>query len=413
MTSKDKMRHDHTDWVTHFVRDRLPDQDFPGDDAEESGYYHGGELEPNAEAFSVLKAIIRLGGITPGYSFRGGRTTIYGGQPAVCATEMPLYSFAQYARNRGDSAKVSAYGISFLKSEFYQAGGRPVIYGLSIDKPPFVENTSTRRIFHESVLPVAEQYRFVAYNPSGSSKWVDWSHEREWRWVPQDEEQDEIWAQGYDGTFDSTPALPLFKGRLEGRPFSRVCIIVWTKEEANEIREMLTGFYLAGSNNYDTPFDKKLIAASRIIVLQDAVDLVEGGKDLEAQTIEGLQAANLLAPIALPDPPANAVVLVKDAMEKAGAAAKAAALAYFQKYGDNGYCGYANAVTYEVTSPIVQYMLKEGLASGPFDGRVHINFPKDYPACQTLDYDEAACEAAAQVLSAELGVSVHCESRGD
>jgi hypothetical protein len=80
---------------------------------------------------------------------------------------------------------------------------------------------------------------------------------------------------------------------------------------------------LAGSNNYDTLFDKKLIERSRIIVLQDVIELVETGKTLKAQTIEGLQAANLLKPIALAASPANAEAIVKAAMAKAGAAAKA------------------------------------------------------------------------------------------
>jgi hypothetical protein len=139
----------------------------------------------------------------PGYSFRNGRTTIYGGQPAICTTEMPLYSFAQYVRSRADTAKVSAYGIAFLKKEFYAAGGRPVLYGLSIDNPQFVEDRPTARVFHDSVLPRAEQYRYVAHNPSGMDKWVDWSHEREWRWVVQNKGRDEICAIGALGTPDS------------------------------------------------------------------------------------------------------------------------------------------------------------------------------------------------------------------
>jgi len=109
------MRHDHTSWLIHFVRDRNPEQDFPGETEQDFEYLSGGELEPDAEAFSVLKTIIRLGGLYPGYSFRSGRTTIYGGTPVVCATEMPLYSFASYAKERGKTEYVSAYGIAFLK----------------------------------------------------------------------------------------------------------------------------------------------------------------------------------------------------------------------------------------------------------------------------------------------------------
>jgi hypothetical protein len=405
------VRYDHTRWLTHFVRDRVPEQDFPDDGVKD---WVGGEIGPDADAFSVLTAIIRLGGITPGYSFRNGRTTVYGGRPAICATEMPLYSFAQYVQKRNDPGKVSAYGIAFLKTEFYQAGGRPVLYGLSIDNPKFVEDKPKRRIFDDSVLPRAEQYRYVAYSPLGARKWVDWSHEREWRWVLKNKERDTICAIGGDGCFDFAPALPIFRGELEGGLFSRVCIIVWTHEEAAQIRELLTGFYLAGNNNYDTPFDKKLIERSRIIVLQDVIDLVETGKALKAQTIEGLQAANLLKPITITAPPVNAETIAKAALEKAGLAAKAGVAAYMAKHGVEGlYCGWANAVTYDITSPIVQYLLKAGSASGPYDGRVHIDFPQDYAPSQSLDYNEAGVNAACAVLSAELGVDVYCDSHAD
>jgi hypothetical protein len=408
------MRHDHTDWLIHFVRNRLPEQDFPGTTEEEAGFYQGGELEPDADAFSVLKTIVRLGGIIPGYSFRNGRTTIYGGGPAVCVTEMPLYSFAQYARARGDETKATAYGIAFLKSEFYAAGGRPVIYGLSTIHTKFTINTETVRIFEDSVLPQAEQYRYVAYNPLKKGRWVDWSHEREWRWVPQDVDADEVWVQDYNGIYGPTPALPIFKGRISGRPFTRVCIIVWTRDEAEEVRSLLTGFYLAGCNNYDTPFDRSLIEASRIIILQDVVAAVEKGGKLRSQTIEGIEEADLLAPITIPPPPAHADAIVKAAMDKAGAAAKAAVEAFVSKHGSgSSTCGFAHATTYEVTSPIVQYMLKKGLASGPYDGCVWISFPKNYPASQSMDYCEAGCRAAAKVLSAELGIKIYCATRFD
>lgn len=407
-------RHDQTKWLTHFVRDRVPSQDFPGSDEDDCGIFQGGELEADASAFSVLKAIIRLGGIMPGYSFRNGRTTIYGGAPAVCATEMPLYSFAQYAKARHSTGQVSAYGISMLKSEFYQAGGRHVIYGLSTDWPTFEFDTATVRIFHDTVLPRAEQYRYVAYNPTTVGRFVDWTHEREWRWIARDEDADEIWVQDYNGQLGSTPALPIFKGRLDGRPFSQLCIIVWTTDEAAEVRELLTGLYLAGSNNYDTQFDKRLIEASKIIVLQDVVDAVEKSGNLHAQTIEGLAAANLLQSIDIPKTPVDAAQRVADALKKAGVAARKAITDFQKDHGQGGgYCGFAHATTYAVTDPLVQYMLANDLANGPYDGRVWIKVPTDYPPSQSLDYQEAACEAASTVLTAELGVSVYCESRGD
>lgn len=407
------MRHDHTKWITHFVRDRVPEQDFPGESEEEAAYYSGGELEWDAGAFQVLKTIIRLGGITPGYSFRKGRTTIYGGQPAVCATEMPLYSFATYVRDRSDSSKVSAYGIAFLKSEFFEAGGRPVIYGFSKDDVSYKANTSTRRIFASSTLPIHEQFRYVAYNPANQSDWIDWSHEREWRWVVRDSEVDEIWVQDANGIYGPTPALPIFKGKLQGRPFTQVCIIVWNHEEAKEIQELLTGLYLAKANNYDTPFDTDLISASSIVVLEDVIDAVEKDKDLDAQTLEGLSAANLLQPIKLAAAPNGIGGIVKKAMKKAKAAADKAAKQFKAKHGSGGgYCGYADAITYDVTNATVQYLLTVDLASGPFDGVVVIKFPNNQRT-QSMDLNEAICAAAAKALSKELGIEVHMQSMPD
>lgn len=406
------MRHDHTKWLMHFVRDRIPEQDFPGKTEDEYLYHAGGEVEHDAAAFDVLSAIIRLGGIRPGYSFRKGRTTIYGGQPAICATEMPLYSFADYARSRADSGKVSAYGIAFLKSEFYDAGGRPAIYALSQDNIKMVRNEPTCRILPDDVLPLAEQYRYVAYNPSSMSSWIDWSHEREWRWIPQDDERDEIWVVDHNGQMGPTPALPLFKGKLDGRPFTKVCLIVWTKEEADRVQEMLTGFYLAGSNNYDTPFDKELIENSNIIILSDVIAAVESGKKLEAQTIEGLEAANLTESIKISPAPKNAAKLAKNAIKLAAEAAKSAQAEFYKEHGrGNGLCGFAHATTTEVTNPMVQYMLETGLASGPFDGRVWLAVPLGRE--QSLDYNEAGCIAAAASLTKSLGINVFVETRYD
>lgn len=400
-------RHDHTAWVTHFVRNRLPEQDFPGEDEDEYGYFAGGELEADAGAFQVLTAIIRLGGLMPGYSFRKGRTTIYGGQPAVCATEMPLYAFATYARERAEAGNVSAYGISFLKSEFYAAGGRPAIYGLSTDNVKYSRNDPTCRVIDDSILPVREQFRFIAHNPGGATRPIDWSHEREWRWVACDGEVDNIWVQDYNGISGPAPALPLFKGRKEGRPFSRVCIIVWTVDEAKEINELLTGFHLAGSNNYGSPFDRQVIERSRIIVLEEVIKAVEKSRELNAQTIEGLEEAQLLRSITIARPPENAAKIVADAFAAAKTAGEQAGAAYNAKHGSaSASFGFAHAATTDVTSPIVQYLLESGQASGPFDGEVWLNYPGPHGS-GNIDYVEEVCRAAAQVLAEKLGIEVY------
>lgn len=407
------MRHDHTDWLIHFVRDRFPEQDFPGEDEDEVNFYAGGELEWDAPAFSVLKTIIRLGGLKPGFSFRSGRTTIYGGNPAICATEMPIYSFSKYVRDKNSSEKVSAYGIAFLKSEFYKAGGRPVIYGLSTENVNYEINSSRMRIINQNILPKKEQYRYVAYNPSGQ-KWLDWSHEREWRWVVQDKNRDSICCQDGDGIYEESPGLPIFIGQENGGFFSKACVIVWNENEAKEIQELLTGFYFAESNNYGTPFSKKLIEASSIIILDKVVSAVENGLDLASQTIEGLKREDLCEPIVIAKIPQGTAEKVNAALEKAISAGSSAAKKYLKSHKiEGGSCGFAHASTYEITNPIVQYMLNNDLASGPYDGKVWVNINGNWPFSQSIDYKEYIYEAVCECLTGELGIPFYVDSRLD
>lgn len=408
-------RHDDTQWLIHFVRDRDPEYDLIQEYGDFDGQFVNADIESEAGAFQVLKGIVNSGGLLSGYSFRKGRTTIYGGQPVVCATEMPIYSFAKYVSERGDTSKVSAYGVAFLKSEFFAAGGRHAIYGLSDSASPvtYVENTPIRRVLEASVLPFHEQYRYVAYNPT-ESHWIDWSHEREWRWIARDEDKDSIWCKGYDWTIGPTLGLPLFKGKLEGWPFTQLCLIVWTEEEAEELRELLTGLYLAGSNDYCTPFDRELIDASRIIVLKDVIDAVESGSNINSQTIEGLDEANLLSPISVSSPPPGTKEIVDTAFAAALEAGKAAADAYIADHPtDIGSCGFAWSITDDVTNPFVQYLLENNFASGPYNGRVYIDVHGPWPFRQSIDYHEAVVRAIAESLSCSLGVEVYMRSRMD
>lgn len=392
-------RHDHTRWVIHFVRGRTPSQDAPPEDLPDP---LANELEPEADAFQVLKTIVRLGGILPGYSFRKGRTTIYGGKPAVCVTEMPLYSFAMYARDRSSKGNASAYGVAFLKSELFDAGGRPAIYGLALDNPGYIMNDPTSRILKDEALPRTEQFRYVAYNPSRTTALLDWSHEREWRWIPRDERRDQIWAHGDDG-IGPTPALPLFKGRLESGHFSELRLIVWSQEEADVLNELLTGFYISGGNNYDSLFDKGLIFRSRIIVLEKIIHQVEKGGDFDAQTIEGLDAAHLLDPVTVTTPPAEADRTIDEAISEAAEAAAAAGSLYRSLHAPGGDAfGRAQTFTYEVTHPLVQRMIATRRASGPFDGKVIAKI-KGVPSLGEITYVEKMHAAASEALTRRLG----------
>ena len=84
-------------------------------------------------AYGVIRKIVSDGHIRASWAFRNGKPTIYGPRAAVCVTEMPLHTrLVDYAKRR-KATDVGCYAIGLLKSEFFAAGGRSVIYGLSTE----------------------------------------------------------------------------------------------------------------------------------------------------------------------------------------------------------------------------------------------------------------------------------------
>ncbi|HIH4450218.1 TPA: hypothetical protein ACYSLL_004237 [Salmonella enterica] len=406
------MRHDYTNWLIHFVRDRDLDQDYPAETEDEYELLVGGELEPDASAFSVLFNILKIG-LKPYYSFRNGRTTIYGGTPAICVTEMPIYSFAQYIKDRKDTKKISAYGIAVLKDEFFCAGGRPVIYGTTKSNVTFEINDYNYRILDQSIFHQSEQYRYVAYNPAGN-RWIDWSHEREWRWRENNNSNAVVYYKDHNLCHTESPGLPLFVSKNNGGFFSKIAIIVWSSEEAEHIREELTGYYLAQTNNYGVEFDRTIIASSVIIVLEQVIDAVENRNLINSQTIEGLEAANLLEPVLLHNDLEIYRDVVETAIKLASQKGLDASIEYKSKNHAPGPCGFSNIITYDVTSGEVQFMLANGYASGPYDGEVHINIKCLWEYSQCLDYKEFIAEKMCDSLNKNFQfLTFHTSSRLD
>lgn len=161
-------RRDMTEWLIHFTKRR-----------------------GMQSARHILKTILIEGVLRPGFAPRGspGRATIYGLLPAVCMTEQPIGAFLEYLDARGNELmSISGYGLLLHKQDIYVAGGLPVIYGLPSTQelakgvPGYKRD---RRILRETDLPLNQQYRYVAFSPTRTPP-LDWTHEREWRWSPQD-----------------------------------------------------------------------------------------------------------------------------------------------------------------------------------------------------------------------------------
>lgn len=173
-------RYDLSDRLIHFFR-RV---DLAGDTApawpEDPGYASISESEVLQPAF-LLRHAIRMGRLYATWSIRKGRRTIHGKRPAVCFTEMPIAAFIEAGRFREAKGQaMSPYGLVFPKAAAFRTGARPVIYGLTGDATAKGGEEGVPRLLKPGVLPLEEQYRYVAFDPSKSN--LDWSHEREWRW---------------------------------------------------------------------------------------------------------------------------------------------------------------------------------------------------------------------------------------
>ncbi|MBT1688642.1 hypothetical protein [Dawidia soli] len=73
-------------------------------------------------SFSTLKSIVTSGQINCGWSIRGNnnKRTIFGHKPAICFTDMPLFSFYDYVVKRKDHSKVDFYGVALRKKTMFK-----------------------------------------------------------------------------------------------------------------------------------------------------------------------------------------------------------------------------------------------------------------------------------------------------
>lgn len=182
-------------------------------------------------AIFMLRAALRNGRLWATWSYRKGVRTIYGPNPAVCFTDMPVAAFVEASRER--HARREAMGevaLVFPKRRMRELGARAAIYGLSEDPIHWPSgNGGGPRVFPAEVLPLHEQYRHVT-----DAFPIDWSHEREWRWPCRDVGT----CSGSDLVSDwsDIPGLDFYKERIVG-----VGAIVKTRAHAElVVQDMLT-----------------------------------------------------------------------------------------------------------------------------------------------------------------------------
>ncbi|MFM9927494.1 DUF4427 domain-containing protein [Variovorax sp. H27-G14] len=227
-------RFDLSDYLLHFFRDI--DQSGPnGISLPEHLGWHSTYEDEKLPAIFMLRAALRNGRLWATWSYRNGVRTIYGPDPAVCFSEMPLAAFVEASRRR--SARGEAMGevaLIFPKNNMRSLGARTAIYGLSQPNATVSSGTDGgARIFSPYVLPHVEQYRYVA-DVVAPGRMVDWTHEREWRWAMRGAELTHR-DEGGAAEWDQVPGLELYQPGLSG-----IGAVVKTREHAElVIRDML------------------------------------------------------------------------------------------------------------------------------------------------------------------------------
>ncbi len=320
-----RQRLDLTDWVIHFVHDRdyknesayvlgerfhYTPYDFIKDHERRFEHWDHREEGSLANALSVLLRILVDGHIRRGWAFRNDRPTIYGPKAACCFTEMPLYALLEYSKARTKTSSVLPYGIALSREELFRAGGRPVIYGLTGEHREMAGQPIPRMLHSSCGIEPWEQYRYVAMNLD-KDRWVDWSHEREWRWCdPKDQ--------------CTCPGLPIWL-REEPIKFSRSLIMVKEEREVPIILNKIKELHDAGSSNYCDMYDKTALRRSRVLSLErlSSLDTVMKLDDLPSTQLSTFKR---------PKPSLSYIQRMRKVLAQASAAAAVAAKDYRENH---------------------------------------------------------------------------------
>ena len=415
-------RNDLSNWIIHFVHRRNPENDplefsydfeemefipFPdsftykGEPIFKTEKYEEDDygLEPDAYAYGVLKKILHDGIIRTGWSYRNGNPTIYGPKSAACFTEMPFYALIEYSKNRNNENYIEPYGIAFLKEEMFDAGARPVIYGLSgkhIESKKGDKNFGIgfRTLSSQCGIGLREMYRYVYTNISATKR-TDWTHEREWRWADLDEK------------FEWFAGLP-FIAKNDFYQFSKIIVFVKSKDEVEDIIEHLQNLYHSKTTNFDREYDLKVIANTYVLAIDE---LTEIDKEISTIKLDDLPLNSIpkLKKIVVSEETKKSVL---DAIKKATEISYNQAAKDFSDKGDIGPCGWVNITTYTANSEVTQALVDLDLAYSFGKGFYTVKLNKEYPA-QSIVVDEKGKEMAAKYLTDALGQKFYTYTRWD
>ncbi len=234
--------------------------------------------------------------------------------------------------------------------------------------------------------------------PKDESKryFIDWSHEREWRWALP------------DGTLN-VPGLPFFLSEEYANFFSEIIIIVGTDEEQQDALTYLRNLYDSGSTNTGIEYNIKMIAAAKVMSLETLQKLPP--EKLNTIRIDDLDLKQI--PI-MPTIEVRKETedLVRNKIQIAGRISVVAVEGYLRDHPEfdeqKGYWGFATVCTSE-QSEITQAMQNIGICHTYSDGVYRLSIV-EYRT-DNLELLTIGAETAAAFLEKELGQHFYVMTR--
>lgn len=234
----------------------------------------------------LLRCCIRNDNLWATWSYRGRIRTIYGLNPAVCFTEMPLAAFIETSTIREENGeKMSTYGLMFKKNELFKIGARPVIYGLSNPSASIPSGKDGKaRIINQNDLPLSEQYRYVTFNLDDEQGFpIDWTHEREWRCKCSDQEKIDASEKEneQDGLLAEDNQHPGLK--LSNRAITEIGVIVCNDSDEKKILNDILCSVFKGL--YSPTKFSFIVNTSKILSTIDLRDFYKGEEVIQSSKI--------------------------------------------------------------------------------------------------------------------------------
>lgn len=397
------MRTDISKYLIHSVR-RPDSTDIPQDNEDEQLYYPLREDGEIYDEYESLINIIEEGGLRASRSFRNGSATIYGGDPVVCFTEMPLMNFIQYVKDRDDRYRFTEYGIALLKKDVFKNNGRPVISGLS-DNNTFEFENHKKRVIKPDILPYKEQYRYVNFD---LIKRTDWTHEREWRIKCDYENRD--FSVRDDSVLNTylTWGINVFSDFL----FSEVIIILKTEEEAKKVQEIVQKQLDCNYSKGGEEFCNKI----KYLIIDRAIKYLDSNS---LTCIEDLPSDTFYSHFYEEISDEEKMKIKSIITECSELATKFAAdfimNTKIEKDKDGFYkdiCGFSYVVSYETTNKYMRFLLNEGIATSNRDCFYLNKLQNKVPFIQCMSYYEYIAQKQCEFLNKNIDeIFTTCSTR--